>query len=92
MHKFIKYFIIIVGQCGNQIGSAFWPLVLQEYGIPLQSSNTNTNARNNYEFGSSFGGFFTVPDGRVTHINSLRDLKAAKVKARVNLFLFMLYI
>lgn len=33
-----------MGQCGNQIGSAFWPMALQEYGLsnPVKLSNHNS--------------------------------------------------
>lgn len=39
MSEFIN---VQIGQCANQIGSSFWPLVLHEYGV-----NTNIYSKNN---------------------------------------------
>lgn len=33
-----------MGQCGNQIGSAFWPLVLEEYGLKNASKTPHKYA------------------------------------------------
>lgn len=74
-----EFITIQVGQCGNQIGSAFWPLVLQEYNITKSPSIPLTRK---YEFRPAFRSFFTVPDGRISNFETFADLKAAKVKAR----------
>lgn len=37
----ICFFFFQVGQCGNQIGSEFWPLVLKEYGLYDSRKNWN---------------------------------------------------
>lgn len=90
----IMYYIYLhlfsVGQCGNQIGSAFWPLALHEYGV--QTTNTGMNllktqrdhVKNISDLSDAFDSFFVVPDN--SHdlcFRSITDLKRAKVKARV---------
>ncbi|KYQ51454.1 Tubulin epsilon chain [Trachymyrmex zeteki] len=43
--SYFLFFNVLVGQCGNQIGSAFWPLVLHEYGIQTTTGDvTDLNA------------------------------------------------
>lgn len=84
------FLIILVGQCGNQIGSTFWPLALYEYGI--QTPNTGTNllkTQHNHikhigDLSDAFPSFFSMPDS--SHnlcFKTISDLKKAKVKARV---------
>ncbi|KAK9299410.1 hypothetical protein QLX08_007574 [Tetragonisca angustula] len=86
MSQFIS---LQVGQCGNQIGSAFWPLALHEYGV--QTTNTGINllktqrdhVKNIGDLSDAFDSFFVVPDN--SHdlcFKSITDLKRAKVKAR----------
>ncbi|XP_017892178.1 tubulin epsilon chain [Ceratina calcarata] len=84
-----QFIVVQVGQCGNQIGSAFWPLALHEYGI--QTTNTGTNLlktqrrhiKNMNDISDAFDSFFIIPDkSRDLSFKSISDLKAAKVKAR----------
>lgn len=89
MHKCLvekktTFVFILVGQCGNQIGGAFWPLVLQEYGInDIPGIKSNKKSRN-INIHQSFSTFFHVPDGKLDDVSSFIDLKLSKVKARVN--------
>jgi len=79
---------ILVGQCGNQIGSAFWPLALHEYGIQTTCSGVNLLKvqRNHIKYFNdlsyAFPSFFHVPDG-ADNFQNITDLNKAKVKARV---------
>lgn len=82
--------MFLVGQCGNQIGSAFWPLVLHEYGIQTTTGGVNllTRQRNHVkhisELSDAFPSFFYVPDSTNTfYFENVADLSKAKVKARV---------
>ncbi|XP_031832288.1 tubulin epsilon chain [Nomia melanderi] len=84
-----EFITVQVGQCGNQIGSAFWPLVLHEYGV--QSASTGTNflkIQRNYgkkadDLLDAIHSFFVVPDNLYNFcFKSMADLKKAKVKAR----------
>lgn len=89
--RFIHLFTLIsVGQCGNQIGSTFWPLALHEYGI--QTTNTGMNllrtqrnrVKNMNDLSAAFDSFFIIPDNSQNScFKSVTDLKDAKVKARV---------
>lgn len=92
MYNYIEYLfsLISVGQCGNQIGSAFWPLALHEYGI--QTTNTGTNLLRTQEnhtkaigdLPDAFHSFFSTPDN--AHglcFETVGDLRRANVKARV---------
>ncbi|XP_076624810.1 tubulin epsilon chain [Colletes latitarsis] len=84
-----QFITIQVGQCGNQIGSAFWPLTLHEYGV--QTTHTAVNLlktqrhhiKNINDLSDAFHSFFSVPDN--SHnlcFKTIADLKKAKVKAR----------
>ncbi|XP_017752287.1 PREDICTED: tubulin epsilon chain [Eufriesea mexicana] len=84
-----QFITIQVGQCGNQIGSTFWPLALHEYGI--QTTNTGMNLlktqrnriKNMNDLSAAFDSFFTIPDNlQNSCFKSITDLKDAKVKAR----------
>ncbi|XP_043588244.1 tubulin epsilon chain-like [Bombus pyrosoma] len=86
MSQFIS---VQVGQCGNQIGSAFWPLALHEYGI--QTTNTGMNLlktqrshiKNMSDLSDAFDSFFVIPENtRDLCFKSITDLKRAKVRAR----------
>ncbi|XP_050491479.1 tubulin epsilon chain-like isoform X2 [Bombus huntii] len=86
MSQFIS---VQVGQCGNQIGSAFWPLALHEYGI--QTTNTGMNLlktqrrhiKDMSDLSDAFDSFFVIPENtRNLCFKSITDLKRAKVKAR----------
>lgn len=75
-----------MGQCGNQIGSEFWPLALKEYGIQETSHNSKRSALklNKDDVFTSFQSFFYVPsEHKKTTLNSVEDLKKCDVKARV---------
>ncbi|XP_046611174.1 tubulin epsilon chain-like isoform X1 [Neodiprion virginianus] len=86
MSQFIS---VQVGQCGNQIGSAFWPLVLNEYGIQTSSNSVQLlktqkdHVKNTRELSEAFHSFFHVPGNKGDlSFKTLADLNAAKVKAR----------
>lgn len=70
-----------MGQCGNQIGSALWPLILQEYGIGYDRIVKQG-------LHPSFNSFFYIPEGsNFDNIKNFNDIKKSKVKARVlNIF------
>ncbi|EFN83840.1 Tubulin epsilon chain [Harpegnathos saltator] len=83
-----QFITIQVGQCGNQIGSAFWPLTLHEYGIQT-TGNVNmlkvqrTHVKHIKDMSEGFSSFFHVPDNADSmHFQNIADLNAAKVKAR----------
>lgn len=83
-------YIIAVGQCGNQIGSAFWPLALHEYGIQTTSGGVNLlkvqrdHAKHVDDLSHALHSFFRVPDAADNlHFQSLADLTKARAKARV---------
>lgn len=87
-----------MGQCGNQIGSAFWPLVLHEYGIQTTSGGVNllktykNYSKNNKELCDAFNSFFYVPDKKSEcKFNSISDLESARVRARVCKFFYIDY-
>lgn len=75
------WYLILVGQCGNQIGSDFWPLLLEEYGILSSSTNSSLNA--SFKLDKSFNSFFNCPEG-ASKLGSLMDLSKSKVTARVS--------
>ncbi|XP_015435999.1 PREDICTED: tubulin epsilon chain [Dufourea novaeangliae] len=84
-----QFITVQVGQCGNQIGSAFWPLALHEYGIQTETSGTNllkiqqSSIKNINEVLDTFHSFFLVPDSsNISCLKTITDLKKAKVKAR----------
>lgn len=69
-----------MGQCGNQIGSALWPLILQEYNINLTESSTNNQNKCDH-IQKSFTSFFHSQKPANSY-NSLNDLLMNHVKAR----------
>ena len=80
-----------MGQCGNQIGAALWPLVLHEYGIQTDNKALSflkthkSYTRNSKELNDAFSSFFHVPDHRNTcAFKNVSDLESARVKARVS--------
>lgn len=84
-----QFITIQVGQCGNQIGSAFWPLVLHEYGIQTTSSEINfLKTQKNYnkninDLCDAFNSFFYVPKfNSDLAFKTVSELVSAKVKAR----------
>lgn len=96
---YIFFLHISVGQCGNQIGSAFWPLVLHEYGIQTTSSEINfLKTQKNYnkninDLCDAFNSFFYVPKfNSDLAFKTVSELVSAKVKARVGKFLNFLII
>ncbi|KAJ8665318.1 hypothetical protein QAD02_006980 [Eretmocerus hayati] len=80
------------GQCGNQIGSAFWPLVLHEYGVVTKASGVDllkfhrSHHENRKELSDAFSSFFHIPKSNGYDSSSLckliSDLETAHVKAR----------
>lgn len=78
-----------VGQCGNQIGGAFWPLVLQEYGIQMQRDCSSKSQPQHIQphggMHEAFHSFFSSSGGiSEQSFKTLVDLENAKVKARVS--------
>ncbi|CAG9773025.1 unnamed protein product [Ceutorhynchus assimilis] len=74
-----EFIVIQVGQCGNQIGSALWPKILQEYDVSLKPKPHNKPLSNQ----ESFSSFFNVPPTKTDNsYNSLQELVNNKVKAR----------
>lgn len=87
---FFIFFNILVGQCGNQIGSAFWPLALHEYGIQTTTGGVNllkvqrNHVKHIGDLSDAFSSFFYIPNSKSKlHFQDVADLNAAKVKARV---------
>ncbi|KAK0168310.1 hypothetical protein PV327_002131 [Microctonus hyperodae] len=84
-----QFICVQVGQCGNQIGSAFWPLAMHEYGIETPNSIINklkiqkNHKKHIDDLSDAFNSFFYVPDnaGNLS-FKKISDLIAAKVKAR----------
>ncbi|XP_021919419.1 tubulin epsilon chain-like [Zootermopsis nevadensis] len=82
-----EFLTVQVGQCGNQIGGAFWPLVLQEYGIGTQtgciSMSQSQHIDPNGRLLDAFQSFFLSSDGiSGQNFKTLADLENAKVRAR----------
>lgn len=79
-----------VGQCGNQIGAALWPLILKEYDIGKDNA-VKSIKRNTIH--PSFESFFHVPDGNYSNLSSYNDLKTNDICARVinNLIQFVYF-
>ncbi|XP_074094470.1 tubulin epsilon chain [Cotesia typhae] len=84
-----EFICVQVGQCGNQIGSAFWPLALHEYGIETSSGGVNQlkfqkdHKKNIDDLADAFHSFFYVPDNSEKFsFKRISDLNSAKVKAR----------
>ena len=69
-----------MGQCGNQIGNAFWPLVLYEHGICVDKLVKPSLKAVQDE---AFHSFFDFPSNKKCY--DIEDLKRCKVKARVRL-------
>ncbi|XP_014600077.1 PREDICTED: tubulin epsilon chain-like [Polistes canadensis] len=84
-----QFITIQVGQCGNQIGSAFWPLALHEYGIQMKNGFADLlkiqrdYIKNIDALWDGFNSFFHVP-GNTDNLcfKTIADLNVAKVKAR----------
>lgn len=79
-----------MGQCGNQIGSQLWPLILQEYGIQdvpggivRQMTNYNdVKGNNNFDsLHSFFSGCEDLGDSNIP--KAFSDIKKCNLKARV---------
>ncbi|KAK2585998.1 hypothetical protein KPH14_010569 [Odynerus spinipes] len=84
-----QFVTIQVGQCGNQIGSAFWPLTLHEYGIEYKNALLDIlkiqrdHIKNIDALWDGFSSFFHVPDNTDNLcFKTVAELNAAKVKAR----------
>ncbi|XP_044727332.1 tubulin epsilon chain-like [Chrysoperla carnea] len=81
-----EFITIQVGQCGNQIGNALWPLILDEYGIsqvPDGIHRDKYNDKSDFTINDGFHSFFHVPENaKVRGFKTFSDLKQAKVKAR----------
>ena len=84
---FVNAPFIAVGQCGNQIGNEFWPLVLQEYGIATNyEHNTNLKDRDSkFDSSSYLNSFFHIPESsKLGKHKTISDLVTNKIKARVS--------
>ncbi|KMR04382.1 tubulin epsilon chain [Lasius niger] len=85
-----QFITVQVGQCGNQIGSAFWPLALHEYGIQTTSGGVNllkvqrNHVKHINDLSNAFPSFFHVPVNTSDNLyfEDVADLNKAKVKAR----------
>ncbi|XP_043269360.1 tubulin epsilon chain-like isoform X2 [Venturia canescens] len=85
----MSQFITVQGQCGNQVGGAFWPLALHEHGIETTSSGMKflkiqrDHIKHIDDLSDAFDSFFHVP-GNAKHLSfkQISDLVSAKVKAR----------
>ncbi|XP_076294033.1 tubulin epsilon chain isoform X2 [Lasioglossum baleicum] len=84
-----QFVTVQVGQCGNQIGSAFWPLVLHEYGVETGSTGIklpktqHNNVKKPDDLVDAFHSFFVTPSTtRGGCFKTIGDLERAKVKAR----------
>lgn len=86
---YLLFFNILVGQCGNQIGSVFWPLALHEYGIQTTTGGVNllkvqrNHVKHIDDLSDAFSSFFHVPNDKYKLFQDVADLNTAKVKARV---------
>lgn len=83
------YLTHTVGQCGNQIGGAFWPLVLREHGIEIVRDSTSKSQPQHFQPNGgmleAFHSFFSSSGGMSEKsFKTLADLENAKVKARVS--------
>ncbi|XP_049827269.1 tubulin epsilon chain-like isoform X4 [Schistocerca gregaria] len=81
-----EFIIVQVGQCGNQIGNEFWPLVLQEHGIHWKNQKISTQKlqkSKQMELSKSLHSFFSIPKSSTeTTYKTVADLERGKVKAR----------
>nr|CAD7201719.1 unnamed protein product [Timema douglasi] len=75
---------MVVGQCGNQIGEAFWKLALHEHGIQtLRNANPQLPPRHSHsKLFDAFHSFFYIPENNVSKLRTLADLETCKIKAR----------
>ncbi|XP_063239467.1 tubulin epsilon chain-like [Bacillus rossius redtenbacheri] len=73
-----EFITLQVGQCGNQIGAAFWPLALREHGFQRQAQRRGTAS----EMQDALHSFFHVPEHAPGRLHSLADLTQAGVSAR----------
>ncbi|XP_047114711.1 tubulin epsilon chain-like isoform X1 [Schistocerca piceifrons] len=81
-----EFIIVQVGQCGNQIGNEFWPLVLQEHGIHWKNQKISTQKlqkSKQMELSKALHSFFSVPKSSTeSTYKTVADLERGKVKAR----------
>ncbi|XP_046998145.1 tubulin epsilon chain-like isoform X3 [Schistocerca americana] len=81
-----EFIIVQVGQCGNQIGNEFWPLVLQEHGIHWKNQKISTQKlqkSKQMELSKALHSFFSVPKSSTeSTYKTVTDLERGKVKAR----------
>uniref|UniRef100_A0A1B6F235 Tubulin/FtsZ GTPase domain-containing protein n=1 Tax=Cuerna arida TaxID=1464854 RepID=A0A1B6F235_9HEMI len=72
-----EFITVQVGQCGNQIGSVFWPQVLEEYGITSSNSHSTPS-----KIDKSFKSFFDCSESLPKACRSATELRRSKVTAR----------
>uniref|UniRef100_A0A1B6D8E1 Tubulin/FtsZ GTPase domain-containing protein n=1 Tax=Clastoptera arizonana TaxID=38151 RepID=A0A1B6D8E1_9HEMI len=78
-----EFIVIQVGQCGNQIGSAFWPSVLEEHGFLHDITSTQKyNLSPKKKLNDALHSFFWSPNGIPNDCQTLYDLQKSKTKAR----------
>nr|CAD7571753.1 unnamed protein product [Timema californicum] len=79
-----EFITLQVGQCGNQIGEAFWKLALHEHGIQtLRNTNPQLPPRHSHsKLSEAFHSFFYIPENNVSKLRTLADLGTCKIKAR----------
>ncbi|XP_018580046.1 tubulin epsilon chain-like [Anoplophora glabripennis] len=75
-----EFVVIQVGQCGNQIGSALWPLILQEYDINLYSEDKKKTGDTLTP--KPLSSFFNTSSKSDLACGTLAELINNKVKAR----------
>ena len=68
---------IQVGQCGNQIGMAFWELLLQEHATEFKKS-----AKTAPIFNQALSSFFKNQDSNLTDISKNKNQQIQNLKAR----------
>ncbi|KAF7266078.1 tubulin epsilon chain-like isoform X3 [Rhynchophorus ferrugineus] len=77
-----EFITIQVGQCGNQIGSAYWPQILKEYNVSLHN-NSAKPANTPSITQRSLSSFLTIQNTRKSNgCTSFYELINNKVKAR----------
>ncbi|XP_049811882.1 tubulin epsilon chain-like isoform X2 [Schistocerca nitens] len=81
-----EFIIVQVGQCGNQIGNEFWPLVLQEHGIHWKNQRISTQKlqkSKQMELSKALHSFFSIPKSSTeSTYKTVADLERGNVKAR----------
>nr|CAD7588389.1 unnamed protein product [Timema genevievae] len=79
-----EFITLQVGQCGNQIGEAFWKLALREHGIQtLRNTNPQLPLGHSHsKLFDAFHSFFYIPENNVSKLRTLADLETFKIKAR----------